>query len=188
MEFFSKLVKGSSVSIVSIEGIDQHTLHESFVVCGVEGEAKLAIIRSEKDLIVAGIKPAMETLCTCIKKNFEVQITPVQYTYGLHMLFIDKLVIGLNLYLEKIDCNKPKITMIDQSGSLFKKNGVVNKLQLTQFLYHPIDLLEVVRRLNVVSTIIQVGPGQSTVNVLSKYFPKKETVLIKYKSDMRELL
>lgn len=188
MEFYEDLVTGNDVTMISVKGIDKITLGKCQRECALEESTKLAIIRDEKDLIVAGKKYATVTLINFLQKNFAVHIMPELYTYGIHMLFLNKLIDGLNCYLEKIDCKKPQYSLIDQSGSVLRKGASFNKLWLTQFMHHPIDLVEIVKHLNKVDEIIQVGPGEATLNIVKKNFPQKRKVCIKYKSDLKELL
>jgi [acyl-carrier-protein] S-malonyltransferase len=188
LEFFERLVRGYDASIISIKGIDRNILNMCRVTCNVEDLTKLAIIREEKDLVVAGTKKALDALSLYIKKNFDVKIENERYTYGIHLLFINEMVENLNLYLEKIDCKKPQLTFVDQSGVMFKKGCLLNKLYLTEFMYHPIDIMMMVKKIDSVGTIVQIGPGKTTLDVLDKYFPHKKKFLIKNKSDIKELL
>ncbi|HBR70178.1 TPA: hypothetical protein DIC20_00105 [Candidatus Dependentiae bacterium] len=188
MEFYESLVLGNDVAMVSIKGVDKITFEKCLRDCAVEESIKVAIIRDEKDFVIAGRKPAILILVGFLQKNFDIHVMPERFTYGIHMLFLNKLIDGLNCYLEKIDCKKPKYSVIDQSGSMLRKGISFNKLWLTQFMHHPIDLVEIVRQLNKVDEIIQIGPGDVTLNVVKKCFPHKRKICIKHKSDLKELL
>ena len=188
MEFFENLVQDYDASIISIQGINEDELNRCRNICNVEDVTKLAIIREENDLVVAGTKKALKVLSLFINKEFDVQIKEERYTYGIHLLFINEMLKNLNLYLEKIDCRNPQITFIDQSGRMFKKGCFLDKLYLTEFMYHPIDVIKIVENIDSVDTVIHLGPGKTTINVLDKYFAHKKRFLIKNKSDLKELL
>jgi len=187
MEFFEELMSGYDVSIVSVHGIERNVLEESRRLCNVADVTKLAIIRDEKNFVVGGVSSAMNKLCSYLQKQFGVGVVNELHTYGLHLLVVNEIVNRLNQYLEKIDCKNPQISLINQSGLIVKKGTKFNKLLLTEFMYNPIDMGQIVKQLQRVNTVIQIGPGSVTFDIIKKYFDEKKRLMIIQRTDLKEL-
>jgi len=183
--FFTELARKHKPAIINIRDIDRDVLEGYMQEDGVKGEVVIAIIRNINDFVVIGAEPAIKKLCSVLYDNHQGRIYNESLPWGTHRLFNYDVVKQLNVYLEKIDCKAPNLTVINQGGLKLNIGNKIKKIDLTTCLYEPIDIPKVVLQMEPCDILVQIGPGN--LDIFKALFPKKRVLPFSQRIHLKEL-
>lgn len=185
--FFMQVMACHGCVVMNIKGVQRAVLEGYLAQPEMGGGVALAIVFFDHEYLVVGNAQGIARLKELLMAHNVAQVSDAQFCYGLHLLDRDGFVRVLLAYLEKIDCNAFRTTLIAQNGTVHALGTRVAKSAFLEPLLGPIEVGRAAQQLRACSLIVNMGDCRTGLAVLKQRLASSRVVLCKTVDDMKRI-
>ena len=187
--YYQEGIAGLDVAVVRISGVKTSevaqrclSVHES-----TNQVVDIAISEGDSRCIISGNTGAVNMVVDELRDLYKAHVQELNVANGIHSGLADSVVHSFKMYLEKVDCKEPQLSLYSGTSGLPITDSNQVRQEIISLINHPLSFDCVVRSLVDYDIIIEIGPGHMLSSLLKEQYPDKKIFAVNKRSDIEEI-